>query len=381
MGITAGAGAAIAGGAAAGGGILSGLLGSSGAQAAGKQQAWANQMAALMAQQRYEQTRSDLSPYNTTGQSMLGPLSTYYQQTQGQLDQAFKNAQDAIPTIPNQATILQMPGYQFNLDQGLKATQAQETAKGLGLSGAATKAAQNYATGLSQNYLQQYFNMGQQQFADQSAQLANAVSRANTVFQQIGYPASLGENAAAQVGNTGANLANTTAASLGAAGQAQATGTATSAGALGSGLQNAANSAGNGLLAYALLNQNQPYTGPSAGALLGSQGDPATIQGMLGLGSDQQISDPRVKATKGKTSNALQKVNAIPVTNARYVTEAPGNERPMMMAPDVQRQVPQAVTGTPGGNALQTIKTNELMPLLVASVQDLSKKVAKKGGK
>lgn len=256
MGISAGAGAAIAGGAAAGGGILSGLLGSSGAQAAGKQQAWANEMAALMAQQRYEQTRTDLLPYNTTGQSMLGPLSTYYQQTQGQLDEAFKNAQDAIPTIPNQATILNMPGYQFNLDQGLKATQAQETAKGLGLSGGATKAAQNYATGLSSNYLGQYWNMAQNRFSDYTQQLANAVSRSNTVFQQLYNPASLGENAAAMTGNAGANLANTTAASLGAMGQANATGTATAAGALAGGLQNAANSAGNAVLANALLQGN-----------------------------------------------------------------------------------------------------------------------------
>jgi len=260
MGAAAGA-AAIAGGIGAAGSIGGSLISSSGAKSAASQQAWANQMSALMAQQRYDTTRNDLLPYNLTGQSTLGPLGTYYQTTQGALDQAFNNAQNAIPTIPDQATLLQMPGFQFNLDSGLKALQSQETAKGLGLSGAATKAAQNYATGLSNQFLTNYFNMGQTQFQDASAQVQNAVNRASTVFNQLYSPASLGENAAAMTGSTGANLANTTAAALGAMGQANATGTATSAGALSGGLQNAANQAGNAILTNALMGNNSGSSG------------------------------------------------------------------------------------------------------------------------
>lgn len=214
-------------------------------------------MAALMAQQRYDTTRSDLLPYNQTGQSMLGPLSTYYQGTQGAVDQAWQAAQDAIPTIPNQATLLNLPGYQFNLDQGLKATQAQETAKGLGLSGAGTKAAQNYATGLASNYLQQYWNMGQQRYTDYAQQLANEISARNTVFQQLSTPASLGENAAAMTGYSGAQLANTTASALAGMGQANAAGTMGSANALSSASQNVGNIAGNALQTY-FWAQNQP---------------------------------------------------------------------------------------------------------------------------
>lgn len=277
MGISAGAGAAIAGGLSAGGSLLGGLFGSSGAQAAGKQAAWAQEMAALMAQNRYDTTRGDLLPYNQTGQSMLGPLSTYYQGTQGAVDQAFANAENNIPTIPNQATLLQMPGYQFNLDQGLKATQAQETQKGLGLSGAATKAAQGYATGLANQYLTNYFNMGQQRYADYSQQLANAISGRNTVFQQLSTPASLGENAAAMTGYSGAQLANTTANALAGMGQANAAGTMGSANALSNATQSIANTAGNSLMTYLAYNGGGNY-GP-----YGSSNATDPYNGMAGL--------------------------------------------------------------------------------------------------
>ena len=41
------------------------------------------------------------------------------------------------------------PGYQFTLDQGLKAAQNNATAQGLGVSGAAMKAASTYTSGLA----------------------------------------------------------------------------------------------------------------------------------------------------------------------------------------------------------------------------------------
>lgn len=251
--------AAIAGSAVAG--LAGSAISASGAKSAASQQAAAANQAAQLQHDQYLQTRSDLSPYNTAGQSNLGPLSNYYQQTQGLFNTAFNNAQNAIPTIPNQATLLNLPSYQFNLDQGLKAVQSQATANGLGLSGAATKAAQNYATGLADNYLGQYFQMGQTQFADQSQQLANALSGSSQVFNQLYNPASLGENAAAQTGSIGANLAQSQGNLIAAAGQAQAAGTGTAAGALSQGI----GGLGNNALAYALLGQGGSGTDPITG--------------------------------------------------------------------------------------------------------------------
>lgn len=257
IGISAGVGAV--------GSVAGGLISASGAKSAASQQAAAAEQAAQLQNQQYQQTRADLLPYNTAGQSMLGPLSNYYGTTAAQGAVAQAAAQGAIPQIPDQATLLNMPGYQFNLDQGLKAIQSQATANGLGLSGAATKAAMNYGTGLADQYLNQYFNMGQTQYTDYAQQFQNQLALNNAVFGQLYDPARLGEAAAAQTGTTGASLAQSQGNALMAAGQAQAAGTGAAAGALSGGLQNAGNSIGNSLMTYALLGRGAPVTGAQGG--------------------------------------------------------------------------------------------------------------------
>lgn len=52
---------------------------------------------------------------------------------------------------PTQAQLAATPGYQFTLQQGLESTQNAAAARGLGVSGAALKAASAYSTGLAQN--------------------------------------------------------------------------------------------------------------------------------------------------------------------------------------------------------------------------------------
>jgi len=70
----------------------------------------------------------------------------------------------------NPTDLASTPGYQFQLQQGLKATQNSQTARGLGVSGPAIQAGDQYAQGLAsttynqqlQNYLaqnQQGYNM------------------------------------------------------------------------------------------------------------------------------------------------------------------------------------------------------------------------------
>ena len=64
---------------------------------------------------------------------------------------------------PTQAGLEQTPGYQFTLSQGLKSTQNAAAARGLGVSGAALKGADTFATGLAnQTYNQQYQNAANQ---------------------------------------------------------------------------------------------------------------------------------------------------------------------------------------------------------------------------
>jgi hypothetical protein len=85
----------------------------------------------------------------------------------------FANAN--LPNAPNlpsapppmtQAQLEATPGYQFNLSQGLKATQSAAAAKGLGVSGAALKGASTYATGLADSTYQNQFNNAQQIYSD-----------------------------------------------------------------------------------------------------------------------------------------------------------------------------------------------------------------------
>jgi hypothetical protein len=107
-------------------------------QDASKQQQMMQMLALQQQQQQYQQNRADLAPYRgfgeTAGNQLIDRLP--------ELTQGFN---------PTQADLEKTPGYQFNLSQGLKATQNSAAARGLGVSGAAMKGAANYATGLADN--------------------------------------------------------------------------------------------------------------------------------------------------------------------------------------------------------------------------------------
>jgi hypothetical protein len=157
----------------------------------------------------YNQTRSDLLPYNTAGQSALtSALSLAQGSPTGGGPDYVSQAAANLPGTMTQAQLEQTPGYQFNLAQGLKATQSAAAARGLGVSGASLKGAATYATGLADSTYQNQFNNAQQRFADylnlntgQQTNLSNQFSRLNSL-------ASLGENAAAATGQQGTNAAN-----------------------------------------------------------------------------------------------------------------------------------------------------------------------------
>ena len=241
----------------AGGSVLGAGISAFGAGSAAKTQASADEQASQLDDQRYLQTRADLQPYNAAGQANLPAIQNFWQTSQANLAPLQAAAQAAIPQTPSQATILNMPGYAFNLDQGLKAAQNAAAARGLGISGSALKSASNFSTGLSNGYFQNYFSNAQTQYSDAVQQLTDQQNINQQVFNQLYSPASLGENAAAQTGNVGANLATAQGNALMAAGQATAAGIGTSAGAFSS----AANSLSP--LAYLSLLQQQTSGGTS----------------------------------------------------------------------------------------------------------------------
>lgn len=90
-----------------------------------------------------------------------------------------------LSDLPDISDPSKLPGYQFTLDQGLKAVQNSAAAKGLGISGAALKGAADYTTGLTNsaysNYLDNYWKSQQARFG----QAKELFGQGQTRFQDI----------------------------------------------------------------------------------------------------------------------------------------------------------------------------------------------------
>lgn len=196
-------------------------------------------------QQQYNQTRSDLLPYNTAGQNALGTLAS---------NNYYNNAL-TLPTAPQpmtEAQLEQTPGYQFNLTQGLKATQNAAAARGLGVSGAALKGAASYATGLADSTYQNQFANAQTLFGDAQTNYQNQQTQQQNNYNRLMGIGSLGENAGATTGNIGSSLAANQASNTVGAGNAQGAASIATGNAVG----NAANSVSNAYLTNAFLQGN-----------------------------------------------------------------------------------------------------------------------------
>lgn len=219
--------------------------------AAGTASKGAKDAAGLQAAQ-FETTRGDLQPYNTYGQSVLpnmqalafsgpnGPNGVNY------LDMA----QRALPGQMSQAQLEATPGYQWNLQQGLKSAQSAAAARGLGVSGAALKGAAKYATGLADSTYQNQFANAQANFGDILNLNTTQQSNLTNQFGRMAGMATLGENAAAQTGALGTAAAKTEGQGILAAAQYQGAGQ--------QGIANAANGAFNNYLQYDALKNYGP---------------------------------------------------------------------------------------------------------------------------
>lgn len=195
-------------GAIAGSGVLSAGASLFGSSNAAKAQTKAAQIASQTQLAMFNQTQNNLAPYRDLGAYASGQL-------QNRLTDL------TSPIVMDQATLERTPGYQFNLSQGLKAAQSSAAARGLGLSGAAIKAATGYATGLADSTYQNQF--------------ANAVTNQTNAFNRLYQASTLGQSAAAGTGAaalaTGQGVANNTIG----AGNAQGAASIAAGNAIGSG--------------------------------------------------------------------------------------------------------------------------------------------------
>lgn len=233
--------------------VAGAAINSSAAGAASKEQAAAQN--AAMAQQAayYNDASGNLTPFITTGQSANSQLATLTGTNAG------GNPLTAALTAQFQPTMDQLsatPGYQFSLNQGLKAAQNNLTAQGLGGSGQAEAGAANYAQGLASTT----YNQQLQNYLAQNQQTYNML---NSLGQQ-------GQGAATSLGNIGVGISNQTSQSETQLGNAEAAGTLGTANALSSGINGVANAASsyysnNALLSMLGLNANASSSGSGLG--------------------------------------------------------------------------------------------------------------------
>lgn len=265
-------GIAIAGGVTAAASLGSGILQSNAAEDASKAQQASDAAALQQQQSQFNQTQQTLAPYVQAGTNNLPAYGNFYQGTQNALTAAGNRVNAATPGTMTQAQLEQTPGYAFQLQQGAKGNAANAAAAGLGVSGAALKGLDAYNTGLASSNYQNQFNNQQTLFNDAQTQFGNVLNGSNTVYNQLGGPVSLGENAAAQTGNIGQQSANAQSGLLQNSGVAGAAGITGGASGLASGLNGIGNSATNAVGAINNQNNQAALLGALGGS--GFAGDP-----------------------------------------------------------------------------------------------------------
>lgn len=163
----------------------------------GQTQAKATERASDVQRQQYQQTRSDLAPYRSAGVQGTNQLM-------GRLPQL------TSAINPDQAWLMQTPGYRFALQQGLRGVHNAAAARGLGNSGAALRGAATFATGLADQTWQNQF----------TAEL----NQRNQQYNQLMGTAQLGAGAAGQTGQFGTQTAQNIGNNLTTGATAQAAG-------------------------------------------------------------------------------------------------------------------------------------------------------------
>lgn len=221
--------------------------------AANKQVDAANN-ATQMQQGMFNQTQQNLQPYMQGGSTALSTLLDKIKS--GQLGGQFTQAD----YLANKD-----PGYEFQLDQGQQALQNSQAAGDGVLSGAALKNLINYNQGMASTGYQNAYTRWLQ-------------SQSNT-FNQLSNVASLGENAGANVGNSGVGYSHGMANTITGAGNAAASGIVGGANAINSGINNA----GSMYMLKNLLGGGGSGVSPSALASANASSDPiGSLAGMMG---------------------------------------------------------------------------------------------------
>lgn len=212
--------------------LLSGVMGASASESAANTQAAAADSASQLQQQQYQQTRSDLMPWQQAGQVGLNQLTGMLPQfTQPFGMQQFQES----------------PAYQFNLEQGKKAIDKAAASRGMYYAPSTLQDIAKFSQGMASNEFQNSFN--------------NYNTNLNNIWSRLYGLSGTGQNAAAQTGGFGQNMATNVGQNIMGAGNAQAAGTVGAANAISSALGQGTNA----YLMNQILQQNQAPIGYTGG--------------------------------------------------------------------------------------------------------------------
>jgi hypothetical protein len=251
MGLGTGGIIALTAGIGAAGSIASAAIGANAAGNAADQQATSADKALAFQESTQATNQANYAPYLASGSTAISKLM-------GDLGNGTfgPGSNPAAPQFtgtfhtPTLDEARATPGYQFTLQQGLRGVDAGAAARGGALSGGAAKSEMGYASGLADSTYNDVFNRSLSTFgaglqgyqANLAGYQANLAKQAQE-FSQLYQPASLGENAAAQSGNTAQQVAGNVGSLMTQVGNAQAAGTIGQANAVAGGVTGVTNAA------------------------------------------------------------------------------------------------------------------------------------------
>jgi hypothetical protein len=191
----------------------------------------------------YDIGRADLAPYRETGVEAQNQLRSFL----GIGGDATAPGYGKYTKDFSMSDFTTDPGYQFRLEQGLRAINASAAAKGMGMAGANIKGAAEYGQNLASNEYTNAFNRYQTNRAAQLDPLFKLYSGGQaSAAGSAAQAGALGQN----LGQTYSNLGSNVAQAAVAGGNAQASGYLNSANAI----TNALNQGASSYLGYNYLN-------------------------------------------------------------------------------------------------------------------------------
>ena len=172
-----------------GAGALSAASGLYGASQAGKAAdvgVAAARESGRIQREQYKQTRADLAPWRAVGEQALYEYADILGIPAPGAEGAPTIDQEGNVLAPDYSKFYESPGYQFELEQGTKAVERSQAARGLLGSGQTLKAIKEYGQGVASRGYEGYMN-----------KLAGLAGIGQTTAVQIG---AAGEGAAAREG-------------------------------------------------------------------------------------------------------------------------------------------------------------------------------------